>query len=406
MADDIGYEAFGAYGSQQYSTPTVDRLASAGVRFTHAYSTPVCTPSRVEVLTGKSNIRNYVDFGTLAPGQYTFANLFKDAGYASAIAGKWQLHGGTNVEGTLPADAGFDTYCLWHTGMTKRPRYWTPSIERDGQLMDLPQGAYGPDVFADFLIEFMEDNRDRPFFVYYPMVLAHNPFLPTPSSVNRESREQQANFTDMVSYMDSNVGRIVAAVDRLGLGERTVVIFTSDNGSPRRIRSVLNDRRIRGGKNTTLDTGNHVPLIVYAPGTGDGGRVVDDLVSLSDFLPTLADIIGAKLPSNLEIDGRSFWPRILGQPGDPREWIFTYFIRRPYSDDPVRRAEVRFAQDRRFKLYGDGRFYDLTKDIREKDPIPAGEGGPDATAARRTLELALSSFPVHGELLPKRMQHR
>ncbi|MEZ5397218.1 MAG: sulfatase-like hydrolase/transferase [Bryobacterales bacterium] len=193
MADDVGYECFGFSGSKQYSTPQLDRIADSGVRFRNAFSTPLCTPSRVTIMTGKSNVRNYVDFGALAPGETTFAKLFHDAGYATAIAGKWQLQGSADAAGTPPAEAGFDTYCLWNTPLTKRPRYWTPSIEQDGKLLDLPADAYGPDVFSDFLIRFMERNRERPFFVYYPMALVHDPFLPTPDSADRNSKDEQRN---------------------------------------------------------------------------------------------------------------------------------------------------------------------------------------------------------------------
>jgi len=134
--------------------------------------------------------------------------------------------------------------------------------------------------------------------------------------------------------------------------------------------------------------------------------VLDDLIGFSDFLPTLADIIGTKLPDGVTTDGRSFWPRVLDQPGNPRDWVYTYYFPRPYAEHPDRHPEVRFVQDHRFKLYGDGRLYDLTQDILEKEPILAGEGGPEAVAARRKLELPLASFPEHGELLPKRTYQR
>ncbi len=165
MADDVGQECFGFSGSKQYSTPNLDRLADSGVRFSKAYSTPLCTPTRVSIMTGKSNVRNYVDFGALKPGEQTFAKLFKDAGYATAIAGKWQLQGSKNAAGTAAEESGFDTYSLWNTARTERPRYWTPSIEQDGRLLELPADAYGPDVHAEFVIRFIEQNRDQPFFV-------------------------------------------------------------------------------------------------------------------------------------------------------------------------------------------------------------------------------------------------
>jgi len=409
MADDVGFEAFGAYGAAQYKTPNLDRLASEGVLFAHAYSNPLCTPSRVSIMTGKSNVRNYVDFGALTPGQYTFAHLFKEAGYATAIAGKWQLQGNNRVPGTLPAASGFDTYRLWHTPNTARPRYWTPSIEQDGGLLELPEDAYGPDVFTEYLIQFMEANQDNPFFVYYPMALVHDPFLPTPASTNREEEDIQQNFADMVTYMDDIIGRIERAVNELGLAENTVLIFTSDNGTHRNIVSEFEGQEIRGAKATTIDYGNHVPLIAYAPFTGNQGEVVDDLVDFSDFLPTLADIIGAELPDSVHTDGYSFWPVISGEGRSPREWVYTYYYPRPYAerlDHPFRHFEVRFAQDQRYKLYGDGRLFDLSMDIMEEAPLPLEEGSAEVAAARLKLQSALDAFPEHGEMLPDSVHNR
>ena len=396
MADDVGYECFGFSGSKQYRTPQLDRIADAGVRFSHAFSTPLCTPSRVALMTGKSNVRNYVDFGALAPGEYTFAKLFRDAGYATAIAGKWQLHGSENAKGTAPGEAGFDTYCLWNTALTERPRYWNPSIEQDGKLLDLPKDAYGPDVQTDFLISFMERNRDRPFFVYHPMTLVHDPFLPTPDSKDRNSKDEQRNFEDMVAYMDKTVGRLDAAVDRLGLRENTIVLFTSDNGTGRSLRSELKGRMIPGGKGTPTDGGTHAPMLVRAPGFGPGGRVLEDLVDLTDLLPTLAEAIGSQPPAG--IDGRSFWPQVQGKAGDPREWLYLWYWPRPYTkkfDNPSQHPEVRFARDARYKLYGDGRLFDLIADPDEQAPL-ARKG-----EAYGKLETALEKMPAHNPRIPR-----
>ncbi len=234
MADDVGYEAFGAYGSAQYRTPRIDELAAAGVRFTNAYSNPVCTPSRVALMTGKSSVRNYVDFGVLLPGEYTITDLFSGAGYATAIAGKWQLHGsvvGSDVVAGVPAGTGFDTYSLWNTANTGRSRYWNPSIERDGEIIDLGSEDYGPDIFTNFLLEFIESNRDKPFFAYYPMVLPHDPFGSPPQAQCVDTADGQCNFEDMVAYLDYNVGRIRDKLADLELLDNTILIFTSDNGT-------------------------------------------------------------------------------------------------------------------------------------------------------------------------------
>jgi arylsulfatase A len=397
LADDVGYECFGFSGSKQYQTPQLDRIADSGIRFTNAFSTPLCTPSRVSIMSGKSNVRNYVDFGALKPGEPTFAKLFHDAGYATAIAGKWQLQGSANAAGTPPPRAGFDTYCLWNTPLTKRPRYWTPSIEQDGKLLELPPDAYGPDVFSDFLIRFMERNRERPFFAYYPMALVHDPFLPTPDSTDRNSKDEQGNFEDMVAYMDKIVGRIDGAIDRIGIRDNTVLIFTADNGTHKKIRSELAGQTIQGGKGTPTNRGTHVPLLVRAPGFGPGGRVLDDLIDFADYLPTLADIIGAAAPA--ETDGRSFWDRVLGKAGNPREWLFTWYFPRPYAeklDDAYSHPEVRFARDARYKLYGDGRFFDLERDPEEQAALAAGGG------ARRKLQAVLDQMPARNANVPSR----
>ena len=322
MADDVGYECFGAYGSKQYKTPRLDRMADSGVKFTHCYSTPLCTPSRVALMTGKSNARNYTDFGALAPGEYTFADLFREAGYATAVAGKWQLQGNDRSAG-IPAGHGFDTHCLWNTPITERRRFWNPSLDRNGKLMEVEEDDYGPDIFTDFLLDFIAANRQRPFFAYYPMALVHTPFVPTPDSADRDSKDIQRNFEDMVAYTDKIVGRFEDKLEELGLLEKTLVIFTADNGSHHNLSSVLDGRRIRGDKGAPTDAGTHVPLFVRMPGTVPGGRVLDDLIDFTDFLPTLADAAGLRPAHNPQLDGRSFWPQLKGEAGKPRVWHYT-----------------------------------------------------------------------------------
>lgn len=392
MADDVGHECFGFSGSKQYSTPTLDRLADGGVRFTRAYSTPLCTPTRVSLMTGKSNVRNYTDFGALKPGERTFAQLFRDAGYATAIAGKWQLQGSDNVPGTAAEDSGFDVYSLWNTSKTARPRYWNPSIEQNGRLLDLPEDAYGPDVHAEFVLRFIEDNRGRPFFVYYPMMLVHSPFLPTPNSADRNSTDEQQNFEDMVAYMDKIVGRVEDKLESLDLASRTILIFTADNGTHKNIVSQLDGRSIRGEKGQPTEAGTHVPLVIRAPGRVSGGRTLDDLVDFSDFLPTLAEAVGVSTAPFGQLDGRSFWQRLLGRGGAPRPWVYTWYFPRPYAevnDNAYRHAEVRYAHDGERQLFGNGRLADLlTGDTLDG---PADE-----------LERALKTMPETNPNIPQK----
>ncbi|MFT4804155.1 MAG: arylsulfatase A, partial [Psychroserpens sp.] len=188
MADDMGYECLSANGSTSYKTPNIDRLASNGIRFSKCISQPLCTPSRVKIMTGLHNYRNYDYFGHLNTQQYTFGNLMQEAGYATCIAGKWQLNGRAFKESipdwndnTRPYKFGFDEYCLWQlTGLGGR--YVGPLIEQNGEFLKRNVDEYGPDIFANYIMDFIERKKDAPFFIYYPMVLVHDPFVPTPNS--------------------------------------------------------------------------------------------------------------------------------------------------------------------------------------------------------------------------------
>ena len=214
MADDMGYECVAANGGGPYKTPALDRLAETGMRFEHCYSQPLCTPSRVKLMTGMNNSRNYTTFGELDRGQTTFAHLLKKAGYATCIAGKWQL--GTQADS--PKHFGFDESCLWqHTRPAKDKnrdtRYPNPHLEINGKPVDYSNGEYGPDVVSDFLCDFIERHKDKPFVAYYPMILPHSPFVPTPDSADPKCRDNNQNYRDMVAYIDKVVGKLVAKLD-------------------------------------------------------------------------------------------------------------------------------------------------------------------------------------------------
>ena len=227
MADDIGYECYGAYGGTSYPTPNIDRLAAGGVRFRHCYSQPLCTPSRVKIMTGKSNARNYAAFSVLKKGEKTFGHMMREAGYRTAVAGKWQLYGAEHykpafrAKGALPQDAGFERHCLWQVDKLG-DRFWGPSVTVDGELKTFGDEVYGPDVYCQFLLDRMEEYKDEPFFLYYPMVLVHSPFVPTPDSVDKKCKDKQKNFGDMVTYMDKLVGKIADKAVELGIAERTL----------------------------------------------------------------------------------------------------------------------------------------------------------------------------------------
>ena len=344
MADDMGYEALSVNGSESCKTPNLDRLASEGVRFTNCFANPLCTPSRAKIMTGQYNVRNYVKFGVLDRGQTTFAHQLKAAGYATGIAGKWQL----GKQADSPQHFGFEQSCLWqHTrsgrskenGKTIDRRFVNPMLEYGGKKKDYVTGEYGPQVCADFICDFIDKNRERPFLVYFPMILTHCPFDPTPDSTDWDPKrlgsttdkgdrnDPQRLFRDMVAYADKIVGQIVAQLEKSGVRDNTLLMFTGDNGTDKPIVTAWNGTKVVGGKGTMSDTGTRVPFVVSWPaGIKRAGRVVDDLVEFCDVMPTLCEVTGAELPANYPGDGSSIVP-VLRDDASARkkDWIYMWY---------------------------------------------------------------------------------
>ncbi|MEM7146047.1 MAG: sulfatase-like hydrolase/transferase [Verrucomicrobiota bacterium] len=412
MSDDSAADNYGCYGSTYFSTPRLDALAAEGARFTECYSAPVCTSSRVKIMTGRDGIRNYAAFGCLDKGEETFGTMLKNAGYATAVAGKWQLDGPPN--GSMAEDCGFENYCLWNYPGAKGSRFWNPTIVQDGESLVTTEDDYGPDIFTEYLIEFIRENKERPFFAYYPMVLVHSPFVRTPDSSPETAelgRKERAieYFRDMTAYADRCVGRIVDALEEMGLREDTVVIYTTDNGTGRGLVYPYGDEMREGEKAWATDGGTHAPLIVSCPGTVGPGIVCDDIVDFSDVLPSLAQISGAKLPE-VTLDGRSFWPQCLGEEGDPRKWIFQYYYPKfttaaEKHGQGVNGNEIVWAQTPRYKLYGDGSLYAVA-DRYEEEVIPEGRGSEAAETARRVLQAAIESMPEKAAKLAAGMKEK
>ena len=390
MADDLGYECLSCYGCAEYSTPNLDRLAATGLQFQNCHSQPLCTPSRVKIMTGQYNCRNYERFGALNPDETTFGHVMQDAGYATCVVGKWQLAARSGGRGTYPQKAGFDDYCLWQID-ERKSRYADPLIRmKDEEEPHFREGAYGPDIFCDYMNDFMETHRDQPFFVYFPMCLTHSPFVPTPDSPewegNRNKRSKKF-FKDMVEYTDKLVGRIVIKLEELGLRKNTLLMFTGDNGTHCSIETRMQDgSMVQGGKGLTIDTGTHVPFVVNWPGIAPQGRLLEDLIDFSDFLATIAEVGGADLPANEQFDGVSFLPQLQGREGSPREYIYCYYKLKGQGGE-----YKEFARDERWKLYSTGELYETKADLLEKHAIKKGEGGKGVRRARKKLQTALNS---------------
>ncbi len=373
MADDVGCDAIGCYGGESYPTPHIDRLAADGMRFKHCYSMPSCHPTRICLLTGRypRRLKN-PKWGSFprAEESATIGRIVQNAGYATAVVGKWQLSL-LSHDLQQPHRLGFEHYSLfgWHEG----PRYHQPLIFQDSRKRTDVAEAYGPDVYCDVLINFIKRNKDRRFFAYFPMALCHDVTDDLERPVPYGPHGRYESFAEMAAEMDRVVGRLVTAIDRLGLGENTLILFTGDNGTAGRsiirfengkylrdpVYSVHNGRRVQGGKTKLTNGGTNVPLIAAWKGKIHGGQVVDDLVDFSDFLPTLTDLSGGKRPADVTLDGLSFAPRLRGEQAERRRWAY------------AEAGGKYWVRTRDYKLYDDGRFFDMNSDPFEKKPLDA-----------------------------------
>ncbi|WP_167546954.1 sulfatase-like hydrolase/transferase [Stieleria maiorica] len=400
MADDVGCDAIGCYGGQSHPTPHIDALAQGGMKFNHAYSMPVCHPSRVCLMTGRYPFRfgaegmKWGDFPDAAEG-ISIGDRFKQAGYATAVAGKWQL---CMMKNDLqhPRRVGFDSWCLfgWHEG----GRYHDPLIYQDGRLRDDTLGKYGPDLYVEFLVDFIRQSRQdgKPFFAYYPMALCHDVTDDLKGRHVAYSKDGRwMTYAEMISSMDDMIGRLVAALERLKIREETLILFTTDNGTPAasyltvdadgkmvrpKVFSIRDGDVVPGGKGKHDDTGTRVPLIANWPGRIQPGSHADEMVDLTDYLPTLADIAGLG-DEDVFRDGISFAPLLLGQPRElKRDWI--------YTEHRGKRA-IRSPQ---FRLYDDGRFFDLAVDSKEQSPLSNEQLSGDAAEEFKQLSKRLGQM--------------
>ena len=216
----------------------------------------------------------------------------------------------------------------------KRSRFYQPYFRINGSIEEESiADRFGPNVLTDFMIDFMERKKDEPFLIYYPALLVHTPYIRVPGSPKRNALpdDQQKSgvecFPEMLEYLDKNVGRLMNAVDELGIGDNTVFIFCADNGTHGPVTSVWGENRtkIKGGKMTMTDRGSRVPLLVRWPGKIKPGSQCDDLVELADFLPTFLDLASAPEPTQ-SVDGKSFLPQLLGKEGPSKEWVHIEYM--------------------------------------------------------------------------------
>lgn len=339
MADDMGAMELGCYGSELNSTPNFDALAESGIRFETFFATPVSTPSRIALMTGKYGVNtghlNMQDkpggIGReydLSTEEYTVGQMFSDSGYRTAMAGKWQLSGNGK---TLIHDCGFDEYMAWiYKGMlpegvkyqggyfpensNKTSRYWHPGIMMNGRHIKTGPEEYGPDMYSDFLIRFMEDcsEKGEPFLAYYPMTLIHKPWVGTPDNPDVKTNSPEALKAN-VEYCDKIIGKMIGALERLGIRKNTLVIFIGDNGTE------------GYGKTTASEWGPRTPCIVSCPGTIPGNRISGELVDIPDILPTILDFAGICPDVRKKLDGKSLMPVLTGKACRHDEFAISYY---------------------------------------------------------------------------------
>lgn len=373
MADDIGYEALSINGANDIRTPVLDSLARNGINFKNAYSQPLCTPSRVKIMTGKPNYENYEYFTYLNPKEKTFGNLFQDNGYKTLVAGKWQLNGvqfklDDYTDLKRPYTFGFDSYMLWWLA-ERGSRFANPVLVNNEKKIDTSIDDYGPEIVSDYIVEFINEHSNSPFFIYYPMMLVHDPFLPTPNSKDWENEQNRLNsnnpeyFPEMVSYMDSTVGKIINALKNNNIDDNTIIIFLGDNGTDRKVFTKNNNVLVKGSKGLTNKYGTNVPLIISWSKLKKIKNEQTPLVDLIDFYSTFEDILNVEKKTS---NGVSLLPLLLGENFDERKYITTYY--NPMWGSLYKNRAV-YIQNKKYKLYKSGSFYNYQLDPEEKYPL-------------------------------------
>jgi arylsulfatase A-like enzyme len=415
VLDDLGKEWVSIYDGIDVGTPHLDLLAQRGMVFDNAYVNPQCTPTRVSLLTGQYPFRhgwiNHWDTPRWGHGyfdwrrNYSIARLMKSAGYATAAAGKWQVN-----DFRITPDAmqkhGFDSYLMWTGYETGKPasaeRYWHPYLHSaDGSRTY--RDAFGADLFTQFLIEFIEKNKETPWFAYYPMALPHLPLTTTPAAP--DANGDVAQYEAMIQYADAMLGQLVAEIDRLGEREDTIIVWMTDNGSDPQLTGYRNGRDIQGAKGYTVEAGVNVPLVVSGPNIPVGGRT-DALVDITDFLPTFADLAGVEVPDDYRYDGQSFADLIDGKAaGSDRSWILAMGGQNnaAVSEQGVENQYIyrdRVIRDKNYKLYVSSspnrepeKLFNLSEDPNEENNLIASDD-PAAKAALDRLSAIVSTFPT------------
>jgi len=396
LIDDLGWRDVGCYGSTIYQTPNIDRLARQGMRFTDGYAAcPVCSPTRASILTGKYPARLHLTdwiaghkraWAKLAIPKWTMylrheevtiAEALKPAGYVSASIGKWHLGG----QAYRPETQGFDTNFGGYSRGAPPSYFWPYRIQiiKEGK-----QGEYLTDRCTDEALKFIEASKDKPFFLYLTHYAVHTPLQAKKGLIDsyrakgRPARGQNnATYAAMIHSVDESVGRVMKKLEALGIANRTVIFFMSDNGGLARVTS---NAPLRAGKGTMYEGGIREPWIVKWPGVVKPGTKCDVPVISVDFYPTILEMAGVKGDPSHVVDGESNVPLLRRGGGLQREAIFWHYPHyHPGGATPcgaVRRGDyklIEFYEDHRVELYNLRKDVGERNDLAKKMPRPAAE---------------------------------
>jgi len=405
LADDLGYGDLGCYGQKTIATPNIDKLAAEGVRFTQHYAgSSVCTPSRSSLLTGlhtghtrhRDNPR-FVDSYGFLPGQQTFGDVMRTAGYVAGISGKWHVGDRADTR-DIAHHHGFDfAYNVGYPYPDKGVEHWPSHLFTNGQKTEIPEnagaarGRYMDDLYTDAALGFIRENRAKPFILYLSFQSVHAPMdgAVSPTYAKRDWPEVDKIFASMLERADFNVGRVMAGLAELGLDRRTVVFFAGDNGphseGGHEARTFRSSGPLRGGKRDLYEGGVRVPLIARWPGVVAPGTTSEHVSAFWDVLPTFAELGGAKTPAGL--DGLSFAPTLRGQKQAAHDYLY-WEVSESSGKQAVRmgdwkavRSGIRRDADAPFELY------DLKTDLAESKNVAAAH--PEVVA--RIVQIALTA---------------
>ncbi|MCC6152555.1 MAG: arylsulfatase [Candidatus Hydrogenedentes bacterium] len=390
LTDDHGYGDLGCHGNPYVKTPSIDRLHGESTRLTQYHHSPVCTPTRASLMTGRYNYRTcaidtFRGRAMMHPNEVTIAEMFSFAGYKTGIFGKWHLG---DCFPMRACDRGFQESLVLRGGGLKQPSefpgcggYFDPILMRDGKPE--PHKGYCTDIFATETIAFMERHKDEPFFVYLPTNAPHTPLIVDDKYAEPYLKmgldEKTAKFYGMVANIDENIGRVLDAIDRLGIRDNTIVLFMTDNGTQAPADAPRFNANMRGQKGTVYEGGIRVPCFVRWPGKIDAGKDVDRLTAHVDIAPTLLELCGIQALLTYRFDGRSAAPLLTG---NSTEWPDRTLFFQWHRGDVPEPYNNCCARTQRYKLVNGVELYDLEADPAEANDVAARH--PDIVQKLRT----------------------